>query len=251
MSKETFAAWFAALERRHLADLTFAEVRRGVQAVSSLYVERRGQARPGAVFEGAGKRAAFALYYGPLHFLLVLEIVRRLGASESPPGRIVDLGCGTGVAGAAWAVAADGRPRVSGHDRNPWAVAEARWTYRALGLGGRASRGDLRDARLPGSGDAVVAAFTVNELDDLARSDLQKRLLGATDRGARVLVVEPIARRPVPWWHSWSDEFVSRGGRDDTWRFDVELPETLRLMDRAAGLDHHTLTGRSLYLEGN
>jgi len=248
MSNETFAAWFAALERRHLADLTFAEVRRGVQAVSSLYVERRGRSRPAAVFEGAGKRAAFALYYGPLHFLLVLEIARRLGASEPPPGRIVDLGCGTGAAGAAWAVAAAGRPRVSGHERNGWAVAEARWTYRTLDLDGRANRGDLRDARLPGRGDAVMAAFTVNELDDAARSDLLRRLLGASDRGARVLVIEPIARRPVPWWGSWSDEFVARGGRDDTWRFDAELPETLRLMDRAAGLDHRTLTGRSLFL---
>jgi hypothetical protein len=251
MSNETFAAWFEALEQRQLADLTFAEVRRGVQAVSSLYVERRGRARPGAVFEGAGKRAAFALYYGPLHFLLVLEIVRRIGAAEPPPGRIVDLGCGTGVAGAAWAVAAGGRPRVSGHDRNAWAVAEARWTYRALGLGGRAIRGDLRASRLPGGGDAVVAAFTINELDDPARSDLQRRLLAASDRGARVLVVEPIARRPVPWWDSWSARFVSRGGRDDTWRFDVELPETLRLMDRAAGLDHRELTGRSLFVGGD
>ena len=94
----------------------------------------------------------------------------------------------------------------------------------------------------------VVAAFTVNELDDRGRAALLPALFGASDRGARVLVIEPLARRPVPWWDTWSEAFVSRGGRDDTWRLDAELPETLRLMDRAAGLDHRQLTGRTLFL---
>ena len=39
----------------------------------------------GAAFDGAGKRAAFALYYGPMHFLLVREIVRGLCPSPRPP----------------------------------------------------------------------------------------------------------------------------------------------------------------------
>src|SRR5258705_7503583 len=94
-------AWYAALEARHLATLTFPEVRRALQALSSLYVERRDRLVPGRALDGAGKRAAFAMFYGPLHFLIVREIVRDLRAAEPPLVRVVDLGCGTGVAGAA------------------------------------------------------------------------------------------------------------------------------------------------------
>jgi hypothetical protein len=42
--------------------------------------------------------------------------------------------------------------------------------------------------------------------------------------------------------------FRGVGGREDTWRFPVTLPEPLALLDRAAGLDHRELTGRSLWL---
>ena len=84
MSADPFAAWMDALEKRHLKDLTFPEVRRALQALSSLYVERRDRLGQGSALEGAGKRAAFALFYGPLHFLLVRAIVRALGAASSP-----------------------------------------------------------------------------------------------------------------------------------------------------------------------
>ena len=56
------------------------EVRRAVQALSSLYVERRASIDSGAAFSSAGKRAAFAMYFAPLHFLLVRAIVRALAA---------------------------------------------------------------------------------------------------------------------------------------------------------------------------
>src|SRR5260221_11312791 len=93
----------AALERRHLADLTFSEVSRALRSLSSAYVERRGRLAAGAALDGAGKRAAFALFYGPLHYLLVREIVGRLPGADRAVPRLVDLGCGTGAAGAAWA----------------------------------------------------------------------------------------------------------------------------------------------------
>ena len=69
-------------------------------------------------------------------------------------------------------------------------------------------------------------------------------------RGARVLVVEPIASRPVPWWTAWADAFVQAGGRADLWRFPSSLPPLLALLDKAAGLDHRVLTARSLWLPG-
>ena len=39
MTEPPFDRWLEDLERRHLAELSFAQVRKGLQAVSSLYVE--------------------------------------------------------------------------------------------------------------------------------------------------------------------------------------------------------------------
>ena len=248
-SDEPFLRWLAALETRHRANLTFAEVRRGLQALSSLYVERRGRIGSGAALDGAGKRAAFALYLGPMHFLTVREVVRALRAAEPAPDRIADIGCGTGAAGAAWALEARPHPFVEGVDRSGWAADEARWTLRTLGLRGRAQAGDLGRTPLPsGRGAAIVAAFTVNELDEPTRERLLARLVEAARSGARVLVVEPIARRIAPWWREWAAALAGAGGRDDEWRFPAALPETLARLDRAAGLDHRELVARSLWL---
>src|SRR5829696_8307730 len=103
-----FQAWLAALEERHLANFTPAEVGRALRALSSCYVERRSRLAAGAALEGAGKRAAFALFYAPLHFQVTLHVIGRLvGAADVDA--IVDLGCGTGAAGAAWAAATAAR----------------------------------------------------------------------------------------------------------------------------------------------
>lgn len=247
-SASRVAAWYAALEARHLETLTFAEVRRALQSLSSLYVERRDRLGRGAALDSAGKRAAFALFYGPLHFFIVREIVRALRAADPPLRRIVDLGCGSAAAGAAWAVEARGRPEVSGIDASGWAIGEAEWNLKTLRLTATLRRGRLKDARFGSPAEGIVAAYTVNELDDPARAELLGRLLAAHASGSRVLVVEPIARRPVPFWPAWAEAFRAAGGRDDLWRFPAELPESMRLLDKAAGLDHRELTARSLWL---
>jgi hypothetical protein len=121
-----FETWLAALDERHLADFRPAEVGRALRALSSCYVERRSRLAEGGALETAGKRAAFALFYAPLHFRTIARVLGEL--SPSPPVRdVVDLGCGTGAAGAAWALQAGGA-RLTGFDRHPWAVAEANWT---------------------------------------------------------------------------------------------------------------------------
>ena len=84
--------WIAALEARQLADLTFQEVSRSLRALSSTYVERRTKLQEGAALSGAGKRAAFALFYGPLHFLVVHHVVSALGARFMSVDRLIDLG---------------------------------------------------------------------------------------------------------------------------------------------------------------
>ncbi len=242
-----FDAWIQALEARHLANLRFSEVTRALRALSSVYVERR-QGGLNKALDSAGKRAAFALFYGPLHFITTYSIVSAIG---SGPGarRILDLGCGTGAAGAAWALAAD-RAAITGIDRHPWAVAEARWTYDALGLRGTARRDDLARLPLIGEGDAVLAAFLLNELADAARVALFHRLLDGARRGAQVLIVEPISLRVSPWWRDAASEVEAAGGRADEWRFAVDLPDRVRLLDKSAGLDHRELTARSLYCPG-
>lgn len=236
----------ADLETRHLTELTFREVSRALRALSSAYVERRAKLAEGAALSGAGKRAAFAVFYGPLHFLLVQHIVGKLpGASEAVPA-IVDLGCGTGAAGAAWALAA--HARVVGIDRHPWAVAEAAATYRAFGLRATTARADAASAVLPRGPVAAVAAFTLNEMADGARDALLARLADRASRGDRVLIVEPLAGFVAPWWNRWRGVFERQGGRADEWRVRVELPAIVERLDRAAGLNHREITGRSLWI---
>jgi methyltransferase family protein len=242
-----FLLWFEALERRHLENLNFSEVRRGVQAVSSLYVERRDRLTSASLFSGAGKRAAFAMFFGPLHFLLIRQIAGALGAQIPEGARILDLGCGTGVAGAAWAKATARQPSVLGIDRNPWVLRECKWTYHKLGIQGTVKNADVSKVRIPAA-TAVIAAFILNELDLSVRDRFRKEFIRNAASGLPVLIVEPIARRVSSWWEDWATEWKAIGGRADKWRFHVELPERLALMDRAAGLDHRELTGRSLWL---
>src|SRR3954462_6990053 len=102
--------WLGALEARHLASLTPSEAARALRALSSCYVERRARLATGGALDSAGKRAAFALFYAPLHFLVTQAIVEALPASRGEQGdevrEVLDVGCGTGTAGAAWALAA-------------------------------------------------------------------------------------------------------------------------------------------------
>jgi SAM-dependent methyltransferase len=247
MPDPAFERWLQALEARHLADLSFPEVSRALRALSSTYVERRDRLAEGAALEGAGKRAAFALFYGPLHYMLVRSVMTALGVSR-PGGPIADLGCGTGAAGAAWAIALERRVEVVGVDRHPWAVAEASWTYRTLALNGRAKRGDAADG-VPRTAADIIAAFTVNELRDASRASLLAALTGAASRGSRVLIVEPLAKAGRGWWPEWRAAFAAIGGREDEWRFPSALPPLVQKLDRAAGLDHRELTGRTLWVD--
>src|SRR5262245_57465040 len=142
-SDEVFERWMAGLEARHLAELRFPEVARALRALSSTYVERRERIAHGAALDGAAKRAAFALFYGSLHYLIVRHIAKSLmpGLKTRPaPETIVDLGCGTGAAGAACARAWDTADLVVGVDTHPWALTEAAATYREFGLTGRTEK---------------------------------------------------------------------------------------------------------------
>jgi SAM-dependent methyltransferase len=248
---DLIAAWLHALDERHLADLTPSEAARALRALSSCYVERRDRLAKGGALDSAGKRAAFALFYSPLHFIVTREIVRALPGAAEGLRTIADVGCGTGAAGAAWAIESGGG-EVRGFDRNAWAVGEANWTYRVLRIRGRALHKDATRVVLPqDAGAAAILAYTANELPESARSLLLERLLRSHEQGARALIVEPISRRTSPWWGEWERAIRSAGGRADEWRFPSALPERQRGLAKAAGLDPRELTARTLYLPGS
>lgn len=247
----TFDAWVAALIERHRADLQFAEVRRGLQALSAQYVQRR-LTRGSAPLEGRGKRAAFALYYAPLHYAVVAGVCTELDLQ--PPRVVHDWGCGTGVGAAAWARTAPRATQLFGVDASRWALDEARWNWRALQLSGRTTVGDLARVRPPPAPPApgetgIVLAFAANELPDGVRAHVLQVLRAAADAGCALLVIEPIARGIAPFWDDWRAALAPLGAEAHEHRFAAELPEALAAYGRAAKLDHRVLTARSLHLD--
>ncbi|MGD9906421.1 MAG: hypothetical protein AB7U83_23375 [Vicinamibacterales bacterium] len=250
--------WLTDLSTRHRRDLTTSEVARALRALSSTYVERRARLGGRGAFDSAGKRAAYALYYAPRRFALVGEI---LGAIGAPIGAraILDLGCGTGAAGAAWACHAGPGSTVLGLDTHPWAVTETRATLRALGVPGEARRGSIvaasgqrgpRPGREAGAHRGVVVSYAANELDEAARAGLLARLLADAAAGSAVLILEPLSRRTSPWWPAWTRALEGAGGRHDEWRVALALPPEVVELGRAAGLDPTDGTARSLWLPG-
>jgi hypothetical protein len=240
-------AYLAALEKRHLANLTRSELTRALRALSSCYVERRDKLAGGAALDGAGKRAAFALFYGPMHLLAIHAIARELRMSA---GSIHDIGCGTGVGGAALALASDATPTVSGIDRNPWAVTEANWTFRELGVRGRASVGDAA-AGFPSlqvsKGSAMLLlAYSANEIAEPSRMSVLDKVAAAVGNGAQLLVVEPIAKRDRGWWKGWAERLAPLGVDEREWRLPANLPPLLREIANGAGLDPREHTARTL-----
>jgi hypothetical protein len=222
-------------------------VSRALRALSSAYVERRERIADGAALSGRGKRAAFALFYGPLHYLLVSHIVQSLPRAIDHQRTLVDLGCGTGASGAAWGSSFAARPFVLGLDRNAWALGEAAMTYQSFGLAARTRKSNLATTRLPNERAALLAAFTLNEMPDGVRDAMLGQLMARVQQGDTLLIVEPLAGNAARWWKRWEREIESAGGRADQWRVRAELPPIIVKLDRAAGLDHREITGRSLW----
>ena len=249
--------WLADLEARHLRDMTTSEVARALRALSSTYVERRARLSDRGAFDTAGKRAAYALYYAPRRFLTVTHVLAAVGAPATPL-HVVDLGCGTGAAGAAWAVHAGAGSSVLGVDVHPWALEEARATLRDFGLQGQTRRlaasaaaSLWKDGR--GRGEAprvtgIALSYVVNELGSDERATLLTAVMEAARHGTRVFVMEPLSRRTSPWWNGWVDTFVAAGGRADEWRVHIEPPPITLALGVATGLDAVAATGRTLWI---
>jgi len=251
-------AWVQAAIDRHTRSLTRPEFLKAVRALSARYVERRAEITRRSPTDSAGKQAAFAGFFAPLHFLTARHVATALDLVSTPVDTIVDLGCGTGVTSAAWALAQEQRPRLRGVDRQRWALEEARWNWRQLGLEGvvacepltkttasLVARAATRQAARP---PGVCLGWVVNELDSGERTALLAGLETLASQGAAILILEPLSRAVSPWWDTWHERLRPAGARADEWKFDAALPSSLRDLDEAAGFDRTTLSARSLYL---
>ena len=158
--------------------------------------------------------------------MTVTAVVRARLAHEIPLDTIADIGCGTGVGGAAWAAACTTvKPPVDRRRRSEC-------------VGRAGSELDLQDARPARPGEdrrrrpqlpehrrggaaktAVLLAYTVNELPADTRALLLDRVSQSTRAGARLLIVEPIARGVTTWWDEWTARLAPDGARADEWRF--------------------------------
>jgi len=251
----------AALEARQLSDLTFQEVARSLRALSSTYVERRQRLSEGAALSGAGKRAAFALFYGPLHFLTVHHIVSALGQPFTSIDALVDLGCGTAASSAGWGTACAREPATLGVDRHPWVIGEARRTYAdlrmrgnfrvddlthvPLNVGARRDRRDRQPTDVRGTG--VLLAYAANEIAEAERRErLLARLMDHAAAGGHVLVVEPLAGFVAPWWGAWQRRFQAAKGHAAEWRVPGDVPPVVEKLGRAAGLNYREMKARTL-----
>ncbi len=242
-----FQEWIATTAERE--PLTFPELRRGVQALSARYVERRSSdgVAAGSAF-GAGLRAAFASFYAPLHFLTAFAAAQALPAGwRSGVERVIDLGAGTAAVGAALALATTGAP-VLALDRSAWALAEAKRTFAALGVRGRTRRVEL-PAGVPrtGAGDLVSAGWTLNECTPELRERLLSLLANALASGAHVLVLEPLARGAAPWWDEVAARFAPLGFTSALLKYSIERPDWIARLDDASGLDHREIGARVLW----
>ncbi|MCB9893998.1 MAG: class I SAM-dependent methyltransferase [Planctomycetes bacterium] len=243
---DPFDNWIDKLFERWMGELTHQEVARALKALTRDYVQRRTRLR-GKALEGRGKQAAFALYYAPRHFVIVREVLKALGAAAigETPMPLVDLGCGSGVAGAAWALHSGGN--VVGVELDPEILREAAFTFKDLGIRGGGVRCHLAKYRWPKPPVGVVAAFTINELDEKDREQVWRELEKQLRGGSRVLIIEPLATRIAPWWQDWAERIAAHGGRADEWHFDVDLPERVHLLGKSAGLKPEKLGARTLW----
>jgi hypothetical protein len=251
--------WVADLLARETHGFSRPEFFKAIRALSARYVEARATLARRSAVDSAGKRAAFAAFFAPVHFVTTRAIVRALDAGDAGVREIVDLGCGTGAASAAWALECPVAPAIRGIDCSRSVLDESKRTWRAFGLEGRARRADLVAAALErarsspsagGQGTALLLAWTVNELDAPARRALHDALLTLAGRGDRVLVVEPLSRAAVPWWEEWASAWHAAGGRADEWKFDVDLPPAIAEISQAAGFRRESLGARTIWHPG-
>ena len=116
--------------------------------------------------------------------------VEAVGLSGRPPGRVLDLGAGTGLL-AGFVAEAFPAARLTLLDGAGAMLAQARER-----LGERASYvvGDLADPLPEGPWDAIVSALAIHHLDDPGKRDLFARVRAALAPGGLFVNAEQVSR---------------------------------------------------------
>ena len=246
--RAAFDGWVEESWARYVPPLSFAEVRKGVQALVRLRETREGEEAPlRRAYEGQGKRAAAATVLSWLRFLAAYHACEMLELpGRGPYQRLWDLGCGCGASGAGLARALGGRLAIQGIDRSGWALGEAGETWSAFGLSGRPRREELPEA-FPNAGRAelIVLGWCLGELDARGRRRVAARALSASRRGATLVVLDELAPKPT-WWPELADALGPAGALEQPLRVSIERPQRIRAMDKAARQDNQVLAMRAL-----
>lgn len=192
------------------------------------------------VYHGERRRLVpcFDLFYG--------TAVEVLGLREGPIGRVLDLGAGTGLMGAAVRarypevelVLVDGAGEMLAQARE-WMPAGAITTVVA----------DLRERLPEGPFDAVVSALAIHHLEDDDKRDLFERVHGVLRPGGAFVNAEHVTG-PSRWLEGvygrlWREACTAAGATAQEIAAAVERMETDRCVDivtqlewmRAAGLE--------------
>ena len=244
------AEWVEAAHARWAQGLQFRELRKGAQAVSNVYVHKRaaGGLAERAV-DGRGKRAAFVVYYGGLHLMLVQDWMDQHPAPMVD--RVFDFGCGPGVVGAA-AARWCGGVRLVSSDRVGRHLEVAAWTARHFGLSARTSKASLPSALERVSGAALVTlGWVLNELSPQDRKATFDALVRLVRKGAGVLVFAPLSLRASPWWPSLTQSLQQARGvaiLEGEHRFAPQRPQLIADLDRATRLNHATMGARVMFV---
>ena len=243
-------AWVDAAHDRWAKGLAFRELRRGAQAVSDVYVhKRKSGVMAHRAADGRGKRAAFVVYYGGLHLLLVQDWMAQRPAPSIE--RVVDHGCGPGVVGAA-AARWCGGARLTSSDRVGRHLEVAAWTGRHFGLKVQTRKQTLPAAIAAADARSLLTfGWVLNELSDTERATSIARLTRVVRAGAGALVFAPLSLRASPWWPELAHGLrraCPDGLVDQEHRFRPDRPQLIADLDRATRLNHQSLGARVLYV---
>ena len=134
--------------------------------------------------------------------------VEAVGLSGRPPGRVLDLGAGTGLL-AGFVAEAFPAARLTLLDGAGAMLAQARER-----LGERASYvvGDLADPLPEGPWDAIVSALAIHHLDDPGKRDLFARVRAALAPGGLFVNAEQVTGE-TPWLDAVHVERHERAAR--------------------------------------
>ena len=101
--------------------------------------------------------------------------------------------------------------------------------------------------RIP-AGGIIVAGWSLNELEAPDRIGVLERLYPHLQKGAGLLVLEPLSRRVSPWWSAVVGELERVGGREAELTGPLPSVEWIQRLDQATGLDHRRAKCRGLWV---